>query len=293
MNFKEINIEDKKLMDVYLKNSKYNNCEYSFNNLFIWKHIYNVKYTIHKDMLVLISFKDETEPKMLMPIGNGNIKEIMQDAIDYCKKNNFILRMTSLSDEMIQELKEFMPPSFEIIENDLYDYIYSTEDLIELKGKKFSSKRNHIKKFNSTYDYEYIDITEQNIDLCKDMLVKWCETANCEEESLKQELIAVESALDNITKLELIAGGLLIDGNLIAFTVGQAINSYTFNTNIEKAFYDYQGAYAKINNEFAIRRLSEFKYINREEDLGIPNLRKAKRSYNPLQLVYKHDAILK
>jgi uncharacterized protein len=293
MDFKEINIEDKKIMDVYLKKSKYKNCEYAFVDLFIWKHLYTVKYTIHKNMLILASFKNNKSPRFIMPIGDGNLQEVIEDMMLFCKKNDFTFKMVGLSDEMIEELEAFMPSNFEVLKNDLYDYVYLSEDLIELKGKKYSSKRNHIKQFNSNYDYEYVDITEENTHLCEAMLTKWCESANCEEESLKQELIAVRSALSNIKSLELVGGGLIVDGGLIAFTLGQPINCDTFNINIEKAFYEYKGAYAKINNEFAANNLSSYKYINREDDAGVLGLRKAKLSYYPALLVYKHDAILR
>jgi uncharacterized protein len=293
MNFKEINIEDKLIMDKYLKSSKYGNCEYSFTNTFIWKHIYKVHYTIHKNSLVMVSFMNKNKPKFLMPLSDTNTTEIINDMISYCEQNNYDFKMTSLSYEMISDLKEIMPNKFNFIENDLYDYIYSSEDLIQLGGKKYSSKRNHIKKFDKTYDYKYINITESNVQLCNDMLLKWCETLDCEEESLKAEIIAVKSALSNITALELIGGGITVNDKLIAFTLGQPINDDTFNVHIEKAFTEYHGSYAKINNEFAIRNLSDYIYVNREEDLGVEGLRKAKQSYNPIKLFYKNDAVLK
>lgn len=293
MKFKEITIDDKSILDKYLKYNKYGNSEYSFTNLFIWKHIYNVKYTIYEDTLFLASFREEKAPKFITPITFGSLKNAMDNIINYCKTNDYEFRMTSLSNEAIEELKGLMPNNFYVIENDLYDYLYLTEDLVNLSGKKYASKRNHIKKFNKNYEYEYVDIKSDNVDMCFEMLDKWCETSDCEEDSLKSEIMAVKSALDNIEALEILGGGLKVDGKLITFTLGQEVNKEVFNVCVEKALYEYQGAYTKINNEFAKRNLQRYKYINREEDLGLQGLRKAKQSYYPVKLLYKHDVILK
>ena len=167
---------------------------------------------------------------------------------------------------------------------DFSDYIYSSENLINLSGKKFHKKKNLINKFMREYEnrFEYRDITSNDRNVILEFNKLWCENnASKDEEDMAAETRAIELAMDNFDALCLKGGMILVDNKIIAYTLGSEINKETFGIQIEKALSEYSGSYQMINNLFAKNNLHGYKYINREEDLGIEGLRRAKMSYNP------------
>ena len=164
-----------------------------------------------------------------------------------------------------------------------------------MKGKKFQAKRNHINRFRNTYpDYEYTPITPDRIQECLDLEAEWCKVNNCDQqEGTGNERRALIYALHNFEALGLTGGILHVNGKFVAFTFGMPINHETFGVHVEKADTSIDGAYAMINYEFANRIPEQYIYINREEDLGIEGLRKAKLSYQPVTILEKYMACLK
>ncbi len=295
MLFNDININTRDILSPFLLTNKYGICDFSFSNIFMWRYCYKATYSLHKGYLVILSSDFDGVPHFFMPLEGeapeAPLKEVLFDMMAYAKQIELDFRMIGLTDEMVDELKEIMPQNFVIKNADVWDYLYLSTDLISLTGKKFHAKRNHINKFNSLYEYEYINLDGSHIDICLAMLDEW-EKENDETESLLAEKIAVKEALINFDQLQLRGGGLLINGTLRAFTLGQPLNDDVFVIHVEKADYSYEGIYSKINQLFAENTCSGFKYINREEDMGIPGLRKAKMSYNPSLLLNKHIGIL-
>ena len=173
-------------------------------------------------------------------------------------------------------------------DRDIADYIYETQALIELKGRKYHGKKNHINKFSKMYDWSYEAITPENTQECLDMLKKW-KAQNCATEDLEKhaEICVSEASLREREFLGLTGGLLRVDGQVVAFTVGEQIHPDTFCVHIEKAFADIKGAYSMINQQFLIHEAADCKYVNREDDVGDPGLRKAKLSYHPAFLEEK------
>lgn len=289
MNFKEIRLEDKAIMDKFLLNNPYGICDYSFTNIYIWRKTYQTEYAIHKDHLILRAGKEEKS--FLMPLGEGNKEEVIKDMMAQAKGEPF--RIASITPHMKEELEKFMPAEFKITNPDLFcDYIYLSESLITLRGKKLAAKRNHINKFMALYgeNYEYLDIDDGLIEECKEMNKKWCKEKDCTKDG--SDYCETMEALNNFTPLGLKGGALRVNGEIVAFTLGQPVNSETFNVCIEKALTHVEGAYTMINREFAARNASEFKFINREEDMGVEGLKKAKLSYNPYLILEKGQGVL-
>ena len=169
-----------------------------------------------------------------------------------------------------------------------------TKVLDALVGKKFQSKRNHVNKFKRTYNYEYTPITPDRIQECLDLEAEWCKANNCDQhEGTGNERRALVYALHNFEELGLTGGILHVDGKIAAFTFGMPINQDTFGVHVEKADTSIDGAYAMINYEFANHIPEQYVYLNREEDLGIEGLRKAKLSYQPAIILEKYVACLK
>ncbi len=175
-------------------------------------------------------------------------------------------------------------------DRDNSDYLYLTEDLMHLKGKKYDAKRNHINRFQKLYEYEYTTIDENNIGSCYDIMDEWCRKIGCDEhKSLYCEKLANSEVLENYSRLGISGALIKVNGKFEAFTAGEMLNRDTAVIHIEKANTDVHGLYTYINREFCERSWSDTRYINREQDLGVEGIRKAKLSYKPFRLTGKYS----
>lgn len=294
ISFKDIELQDKELITSYTQNSPRRNCDLSFSNLCSWRFLYNTKFAI-MDGFLLLKFWANDELVYMMPIGNGDLTKVLDALVEDAHREGEPFCLLGICSGMCSELEAFMPGKFQFTaDRDYADYLYLRTDLATLAGKKFQSKRNHVNKFKRTYNYEYTPITPDRIQECLDLEAEWCKANNCDQhEGTGNERRALVYALHNFEELGLTGGILHVDGKIAAFTFGMPINQDTFGVHVEKADVDYEGAYTVINQEFASRLPEQFTYVNREEDLGIPGLRKAKLSYNPVILLEKNAAIKK
>lgn len=197
---------------------------------------------------------------------------------------------------MKEEIEKLMPGKFEFSSSrDYVDYVYLRTDLAELKGKKFQPKRNHVNKFYKTYtNYEYMPITTDRINECLKLEEEWCKANDCgPQNGLGNERKSLTYALNHFEELGLSGGILYVNDKIAAFTFGMPINQQTFGVHVEKADTQIEGAYNVINQEFARHIPEQYIYLNREEDLGLEGLRKAKLSYQPAILLEKNMARLK
>lgn len=196
---------------------------------------------------------------------------------------------------MCSELEAFMPGKFQFTaDRDYADYLYLRTDLATLAGKKFQSKRNHVNKFKRTYNYEYTPITPDRIQECLDLEAEWCKANNCDQhEGTGNERRALVYALHNFEELGLTGGILHVDGKLPPSLSECPSTKIPSEYMWKKADTSIDGAYAMINYEFANHIPEQYVYLNREEDLGIEGLRKAKLSYQPAIILEKYVACLK
>jgi hypothetical protein len=169
-----------------------------------------------------------------------------------------------------------------------FDYIYRSEDLIHLGGRKYHGRRNHINKFLQTHAFAYSSLEERHLPECLKLGGFWCEIRKCEEDmNLMGEWEAVREALTHFTELRIPGGVLLIQDKVEAFSLAELLNRETAVIHVEKANREISGLYPLINQEFCEKTWSHVLWINREQDLGEPGLRKAKESYFPDHLVDK------
>ena len=170
-----------------------------------------------------------------------------------------------------------------------FDYIYKRENITNLSGKKYHSKRNHISAFSKQFDWHYEPITAENMSGVKKCAEMWYnENLDRGDVELDAERKGINILLDNMSALNMKGGAISVDGNIVAFTLGSPINSKVYDIHIEKALKSYATAYTVINREFARHELSDYEYINRENDLGVEGLRRAKLSYHPDILLKKY-----
>ena len=292
--FKDLTLEDKETITRYTMNSNRRNCDLSFSNLCSWRFLYNTQFAEVDGFLVLKFWADKKLAHM-MPIGEGNLKQIVEDLEKNAREEDESLCMLGVTSDMKEDLEAAMPGKFVFTaDRDYADYIYLRTDLANLVGKKFQPKRNHINKFKKTYNYEYVPLTPEHAQECLRLEAEWCKQNHCEEqEGMFNERRAIVYALTNFEKLGLTGGLLRVDGRIVAFTFGMPISHDTFGVHVEKADTNIDGAYAMINYEFANHIPEQYTYINREEDLGIEGLRKAKLSYQPAIILEKNMACLK
>lgn len=291
LNFHFPTLADKEWASRALGKSHFWGCEYSFGNIFLWSKAYQTKIAQYKDFLL---FKSGSESFCYgFPAGEGDLREaidIIRDDANNCGQGFCLYGVTQTA---IERLEKIMPGSFDYIprRND-FDYIYKSEDLINLSGKKYHGKRNHIARFKRERNWEYEDITPQNIEECLAFNALWeREKGDGVTSGLLTELEMIDNAFKHFQTLGFIGGLLRVDGKLVAYTFGEELNPDVFDVHVEKALASVNGAYPMINREFAARRLGGYAYINREEDLGAEGLRKAKLSYYPAVLLEKYRAV--
>ena len=181
-------------------------------------------------------------------------------------------------------------------ERNNFDYVYLAQDLINLSGRKFHAKKNHLNAFRKEYpDAKYLPITEEIIPKCRDELNQWYAAhkhANPDDNFICYERAAIHEIFDHFDAFKLKGGAILLDERVVAFTFGEQLNSDTAVIHVEKADPTIRGIYAAINQNFVAHEWSNMIYINREEDMGIDGLRRAKESYRPIKLIEKFNATL-
>ncbi len=260
-------------------------CENSYLNTIIWKNLYNYEYCYQENSLI-IRLSDGEDHIYFLPLGDNfyeKIKEIIEE------ENGHPIFCVS-EGERFERFKSAFLDDFEYLPiSENFEYIYNRNDLAELTGKKYHQKRNHISAFSRKYNWRYETLSKENV--CDVFAVsdEWLKEKDTE---LQQDLLfenkSIKNALSHLEELSIIGGIVYVDDKPVAYCFGSALNESVFDVNIEKAFSDYQGAYAVINNEFVKHELSSFKFVNREDDLGIEGLRRAKLSYHPYKILKKY-----
>ncbi len=293
LEFKKPELSDQKWVTDIMRVSGELACEYCFGNLYMWSAVYDNTIAEYKGLFLARDGNDS--PMYLFPCGEGDKKSAIEELLRCAKADGVPLTLYCLTPKKVRELDCLMPNRFDYIPmREYYDYIYNAEDLIQLAGRKYHGKRNHIAYFKKNFDWCYEPITESNMAECLAMNAEW-ERRNQEKnpEEIGNELTAIQRGFDKYFELGLRGGLLRADGEVVAYTFGEALNDTTFCTHVEKAYADVRGAYPAINREFAANALSSYKFINREEDTGSEGLRKAKESYYPAVLLPKYRAVYK
>lgn len=285
LEFKNIELSDRDILKPYLYKQNYGICEFSFSNLYMWRTQYNAKYAIIDDCAVIMYEDSNFSP----PCGDGDPFKALDAVREYAEAHNLQLQFVTVTPQFLELLNQWSGDKFDYeCERDYSDYLYTSESLITLKGKKLHNKRNHINKFKSKYSYTFEELNDENLQEVINMHREWCELNDyVDDEELLSESGSVRDVLVNYKSLKVDCGVLRVDGKVVAFAIGESINQDVYDVTIEKAFYDVDGAYTMINQQFAEHFCSEYEYINREDDIGDEGLRQAKLSYRPAILLEK------
>lgn len=288
LTFREPQLDDAAWMVPLLRGARENACEYSFTTIYMWRRYYENQIARADGHLFLKSGHGPASTYM-MPVG-GDIREGVSILLEHCRREGYPLRLFGADEADTRDLAAWFPGkfTFEPSPGD-FDYLYRQTDLAQLAGRKYHGKRGHIAVFDKTYNWIYETIDDSNAGEAADMATEWCKgKGNCADKGLRSENCAIREALQHREELSLIGGLIRVDGRVAAFTFGSPIHDRVFDVHVEKALPAYKGAYTVINREFVARELAGYALINRENDLNIEGLRKAKLSYYPAEILEKY-----
>jgi len=294
LDFKELELSDKEKIEPFLAIDGSIMADRTFASLYIWREHYDVQICLKNDFLYLLSKDHRSLRTYYMPLGKGDIApaiaEIEADSRE-CGKPFHVILFTK---ERKEELEKACPGKYAFVDDrDNYDYVYRASDLMELKGKHFHAKRNFINRFLAAYNgrwrYEDIDPVRHR-SLIHEYTLKWgrAKSGDGYQDDYRHELLAIDSALTNYEALNIRGGILWIDDQIVAYTLAAVTHNKVIDVMFEKADAEIDGAYPMINNQFAIHNFGDMELVNREEDMGIPGLRTAKLSYNPIMMTEKY-----
>ena len=296
--FEKPTIEDRDWINKVLNKERRSDVLARFGTYFIWSDYFNTRIAKFRNIF-FVRFNSEGRECYLFPKGTKSIlgaKNAMDVLLeDYKNSGLSELYISDLDISEVIKLEKVCPKMFEFTNRrDKFEYVYKSSDLKNLKGNKYHSKRNHIAKFEKNYKWNYEEIDIANKKKYIDFFEKWfAQNKEREDKVDSGEYDAIIKSLDNYKALDFHGGAITVNGEIVACAIGEKINKKVFAVHFEKALAEYDGAYALINREFSSDISSNFRYINREEDLGIEGLRKAKLSYKPAFLISKFDAKLK
>ncbi len=288
--FHPVTVADKPLFEYYLHSSEEQNCDLNFANIFCWSDTYHSEVGEAEGFLV-IRFDSGGIKSYMQPVGKGDKRLIVEMLRCDAFVQRVPLRLYGLSAEWREFLEREYPSEFAFATpRALSDYIYCTEDLAQLRGRKYQPKRNHLNHFVARYDWRVEPLSRANIKACLSLNDKWLRSREVGEME-RAEQKALHRAFDNFEALEL--RGLLLYANdaPAAFSYGTPITNRTFCTHIEKHDSEVEGAAVMINRLMAQSLEEEFEFVNREDDLGLEGLRFAKMSYHPTILLDKTAAM--
>ena len=295
MQFLNFSISQKDIINDFFHAQRIEASDMLFGNLYIWHFSRTIKFALIDDCLVVwTKFANEPYPFIFYPLGRGNRKGAIEKMKEYFLDNKMPFCLRNLEPYQSAELENLFPRSFEIAPNrDRFDYIYNISELISLSGRTLHKKKNHLNRFFKLYPnfcYERVDLG--NAMEVLEAYKLWFENGD-KSEGLANEMLGIEASLRNFSALDMKGAIIRIDGKIAAFSLAEQINEDSVVIHIEKGNTFYEGIFQAINQQFLKNDFAHLRFVNREEDLGIEGLRKAKMSYKPFRFIEKSNAIFK
>ena len=287
--FAKLNLNQKEPLNRYLLKADKQSCEYSFANLFLWGR----KKVAEQDGFLLLESQFDRKNVYIFPVGTGDLKTALDALIHDAQMRGICCCLAALTEEECRLVEQLYPGKFCFYcDRDSYDYVYAIDDLADLKGRKFQKKRNHLNRFRQEHpEAEILPLDERTRVAAFQLAEQWyhdhCAADPDHDHHLEHD--ALHRAFAFYPQLGMEGVVLIEKGKILAFAMGSRLNHDTFDIHFEKAL-DIDGAYAAINQGFASylrEKYPDVKWLNREDDMGIAGLRKAKLSYCPHHMVEK------
>jgi len=263
--------------------------ELTFTNLYMWREAYQLQVSRVDSAVAVFSWRANPEDSFLLPLlGEGPEATAVRRCLEHMAANGHAARMARATARDLERLGVSEPEFAIASDRDSWDYVYLVEDLIELSGNRYHRKRNHLEQFKSQHAFAYRRLTPELVPACQELQDRWCDEKHCDlVATLRAEAGAVKEVLANFEALGVTGGCIEIEGKIEAFTLGELLNPDTVVIHIEKANAAFHGLYQLINQQFLEQEWSHVRYVNREQDLGVEGLRRAKESYYPHHMVEK------
>lgn len=292
--FRQISMSDRLFVQNVLWKYQPVTSELTFTNLFIWRTHYGIVLSLYQNWLLIVFTKPSSDAVGLPPIGPPSRQSAARVLLDWLKgKGQDESYLERVDRKLVSELAGANDFLIEPIRND-YDYVYRSRDLIDLVGRRYHAKRNFINTFLNKHQFDYEELTADNVADCLEMAARWCQQRRCNEDlSLSSEWEAVNEALRNFGVLGIQGGIIRLYGRVEAFALGELLNSQTVVVHVEKANPEIRGLYSVINQQFVEHNAQQLPFVNREQDLGEAQLRQAKMSYHPDHFAEKFRIRLK
>ena len=292
LNFHKPSVQDYDWIHEILYPADLPGADNTFHNMYFWECYYGE--VAQLGGFVTQRLSQNGVSTYLFPAGKGDVKAALEQLMQDAKTRGEKFCLRGVTDDKKALLEQLFPGKFTFTAyRDSFDYIYTVEELTQLHGKKLQAKRNHCNRFEQDHpNFETRVVTMENIALCREMVKKWYEVHEWNEQ-IEQEKTAISRAFDCFDKTNMDGLMLLDGGEVIAFSMGARMNEQYYDVCFEKAYSAINGAYAMINREFSrmiAQKYPEVQFLNREDDMGEPGLRKAKESYQPTLLLEKFNA---
>ena len=287
-----LGLEHKPALDAALRATPSAASDLTFTNLYIWRHAYGAHLTRMGEVVCLLSLRADPEESFLLPpLGTGASAEHVLRCFELMAQDEHNPRLCRATEPDLQRLGVGAEDFQVCTDRNNWDYVYRIADLTELDPALYPEKVRHVERFAKRFPFEYRRITPDLVPGCQELQDLWCDDKHCDlHSSLRAEARAVNEVLANLDALGVIGGAILVNDRVQAFSLGEPMNESTVVIHIEKATPDLHGAFQVINQQFLLHEWQGWEFVNREQDVGDPGLRKAKESYLPATMVEKRIA---
>ena len=303
MKFKQLTPPDYRAYRHYFDNQRYPLAAYSLASIIAWSNVEYKPYGAEIDDAFLVSAEFETKTHnrhLILPVSPQRMftPEQLAEVADRAGHQRYWFVPHSYVDHFGDEA---VGRFFTVEPQPAYDdYVYRVEDLARLKGSRYSKKRNLIKQFERAYVEQGKVLVEPiapaNVEACLAFLEQWCEAHDCDAEDQLDLACEKQAAVNTLLNLDMfdLKGILLrIDGKVSAFGIAAPLTGDMATLQYEKAFGDIKGLYQYFDNACARQLFNGFPFVNKESDMGLPGLAKAKKSYYPVKMVRSVNLTLK
>ena len=309
--FRPLALEDRESLQPYFWRLQPEISDRCFTNLFIWQDFYNIQLSKFKCNICLFSSNNTTPEKEFFfpPLGQSDVIEALDACFDFMLSRNIEPIIRRASEKFVHTHLDNQNRYVATEDLNISDYIYRSDDMINLRGRRYHGQRNIIKRFKQNYPHRSTEsLNQENISECIRFSDEWLENklialsqkldihADPQPDGivfLKAESETVRKVLLNFEKLDLTGLAVRMEGSIRAFTIGEKLNSRTALIHIEKADHTYLGLSQFLCQTFCEQAWIDCEYINRMEDLGIEGLRKAKLALGPHHMAKKYHVCLK
>jgi hypothetical protein len=288
-DFRPVCLEDKDCLESSFREIQPEISELNFTNLFIFRHVHDYKLSRLRGSILILAKSYAGEPYFMPPVGGSEIPAVIDEMFGYLSERGQGPVMDLVWKGFLEKYVASSEKYGYKLDEDNSDYLYKAGELATLAGRKFHDKKNLLNRFMKSYKYEYARLTKDLVHQARDLTVRWCDDkCSCDVPSTFGETEATMVALDNLDRLSMTGAVVIINGKVEALALGEELNRETVVIHVEKANAEFNGLYQFISSQFIARDFAHYTYVNREQDLGEPNLRKSKLSYNPTRMVEKY-----